>query len=315
MKIAINTSAISFTDDLDFSEFEKLGDVRYFGELERSQLFEFCKDVDALIVNKVIVDEALLSACPDIKYVGTFATGYNVVDIEACRKRGITVCNAPDYSTHPVGQHVFALLLALYGKISEYVGSVKEGGWLNSKTFCYFPYPTREFYGKTFGIYGYGNIGKYVARIAEAFGANVVICTRTPPQNCPYRQVTFEEMLKICDVVSLHCPLTPVTAKLINRDTLALMKRDAVLINTARGGLVDEQALADALNSGAIAGARLDTVAEEPMLRNNPLFGAKNCLITPHIGWTPHETRVRLLNIVAGNLKAYIDGNPRNVVS
>lgn len=314
MKIAVNISALT-NGDLDLSEFERLGEVKFFGDVSREELFGLCSDVEALIVNKLEVDEALLNACPSIKYVGTFATGYNVVDIEACRKRGVTVCNAPDYSTHSVSQHVFALLLSLLGRISEYTQSVKAGDWIKSKSFCYFPYPTYELYGKTFGIFGYGNIGKSVAEIARAFGAKVVICTRTPPKDCPYGQVTFEEMLKSCDIVSLHCPLTEKTAKLINADALRLMKKNAVLINTARGGLVDEKALADALNSGEIAGACLDTVAVEPMLADNPLFGAKNCLITPHVGWVPRETRARLVGIVAGNLRAYMEGRPINVVS
>lgn len=314
MKIAINTSAIE-SEGLDLGVFETLGECKFFGEIPRSELFELCSDADALIVNKVEVDEALLEACPKIKYVGTFATGYNVVDIEACRRRGITVCNAPDYSTHAVSQHTFALLLALYGQICNYDKSVRDGDWIKSNTFCYFPYPTSELYGKRFGVYGYGNIGKAVAKIAEAFGAEVVISTRTPPKDCPYKQVTFEEMLKTCDVVSLHCPLTEKTAKMIDAEALKLMKKSAVLINTARGGLVDERALADALNDGTIGGAGLDTVAAEPMRADNPLYGAKNCIITPHIAWTALETRTRLVGIVAGNLKAFIDGAPRNVVS
>ncbi len=315
MKIAINTSAISFTDDIDFSEFETFGDVKFFGEISREELFALCADREALIVNKVEVDEALLAACPNLKYVGTFATGYNVVDIDACRKRGVTVCNAPDYSTHSVSQHVFALLLNFYGKVTEYTSSVAAGDWIRSKTFSYFPYPTYELYGKTFGVFGYGNIGKTVAKIASAFGANVVVSTRTPARDCPYKQVGFEELLKTCDIVSLHCPLTEKTAKIIDAKALSLMKPTAVLINTARGGLVDEAALAEALNGGKIAGACLDTVAVEPMRADNPLYGAKNCLITPHIGWVPAETRRRLLHIAAGNLKAYINGAPRNVVS
>lgn len=315
MKIVVNTSAISFSDDLDFSELESLGDIKYFGEIPREELFALCADADALIVNKVEVDEALLAASPKLKYVGTFATGYNVIDIEACRRHNVTVCNAPDYSTHSVSQHVFALLLSLYGRISEYTSSVVAGDWIKSKTFCYFPYPTYELYGKTFGVFGYGNIGKSVAKIAEAFGANVVVSTRTPPRNCPYKVVGFEEMLKTSDIISLHCPLTDKTANVIDNKALSLMKKSAVLINTARGGLVDESALAAALNEGRIAGACLDTVAVEPMRADNPLYGAKNCLVTPHIAWVPEETRTRLLKIVVDNLKAFMDGKPTNVVS
>lgn len=315
MKILINTSAMSYNCDVDFSEFESLGEVQYFGDIPREELFSLCTDVDALIVNKVEVDEALLAVSPNLKYVGTFATGYNVVDIEACRRRGITVCNAPDYSTRSVSQLVFAHLLNFYDKISDYTASVAAGDWIRSKAFCYFPFPTYELYGKTFGIFGYGNIGKAVAKIADAFGANVVISTRTPPKGCPYNVVDFEELLKSSDVLSLHCPLTEKTAKIIDGKALSLMKNNAVLINTARGGLVDERALAEALNSGRIAGACLDTVAVEPMRADNPLYGAKNCFITPHIGWVPQETRQRLLGTVAGNLKAFIEGKPINVVS
>lgn len=315
MKIAVNTSSLTYGDKLNFAQFEELGDVKFFGDIPREELFSLCSDVDALIVNNVKVDEALIAACPNLKYVGTFATGYNVVDIEACRRRKITVCNAPNYSTHSVSQHAFSLLLELYSRTGEYVQSVNRGDWINSKTFCYFPFETHELYGKTFGVYGYGNIGSAVAKIAEAFGANVIVCTRKPPKDCPYKLVDFDEILRESDILSLHCPLNEETAKLINAAALKKMKKSAVLINTARGGLIDEEALADALNSGEIAGAALDTVAVEPMRADNPLYGAKNCLITPHVGWTPHETRERLIEIVAGNLKAFIGGTPQNVVS
>lgn len=314
MKIAVNVSTLS-NDDLDFSIFKDLGDVRLFGDISREELYALCADVEALIVNKLEVDEQLLIKCPKIKYVGTFATGYNVVDIDACRKHGVTVCNVPDYSTHAVCQHTFALLLSMLGKINDYSSSVKNGDWIKSKTFCYFPYATSELYGKKFGVFGYGNIGKHVASVASAFGAEVVISTRTTPENCPYKVVTLEEMLKTCDIVSLHCPLTEKTAKMIDERALSLMKKTAVLVNTARGGLVDENALAQALNNGQIAGACLDTVASEPMRADNPLFAAKNCIITPHVAWVARETRERLIGIAVGNLKAYMNGKPRNVVS
>lgn len=316
MKIAVNTSALTNGDgDLDFSALEELGEIRYFGEITREELHALAADCGAIIVNKVEVDEALLAACPHIRYVGVFATGYNVVDLQACRRRHITVCNVPDYSTHSVSQHVFALLLNMYGSVDSYAASVRAGDWVKSKTFCYFPYRTSELWGKTFGVFGYGNIGRAVARIAEAFGANVVVCTRTPPADCPYPQVSFDGMLETCDVVSLHCPLTPATEKMINAQTLAKMKPSAVLVNTARGGLVDEEALAAALNGGKLAGACLDCVAVEPMRADNPLLHAKNCLITPHVGWVPRETRQRLLKLATDNLRAFLAGSPRNVVS
>lgn len=314
MKIALSTSGMT-NGDLDLSAFEKLGEVKYFGEIPREEIIAIASDCDVLLVNKVIVDGALLDACPKLKYVGTFATGYNVVDTEECRKRGITVCNVPDYSTNSVSQHVFALLLNYYGKIGEYTSSVAKGDWIKSKSFSYSPYPTYELSGKVFGIYGYGNIGKKVAKIAEAFGADVRICTRTVPKDSPYKVVSLEEMLKTCDIISLHCPLTQVTAKMINKETLALMKKNAVLINTARGGLVDEEALASALNSGKIACACLDTVDVEPMAADNPLRLAKNCYITPHVAWVALETRERLVKIAADNLKAFLNGKPQNVVN
>ncbi len=314
MKIAINTGGVDY-GDMSFEEFEKLGEVVYFKNVSREELFSIAKDCDAIIINKVIIDEEFLQKCPKIKYVGVFATGYNVVNLDACRAHGVTVCNAPDYSTHAVCQHVFGLLLNLYGRIGEYNASVAAGGWVKSDNFCYYLGTMREIYGKNFGVYGYGNIGKAVAKVAEAFGANVYVCTRTVPENCPYKVVDFKEMLEKCDIISLHCPLTGATAKMINRNTLALMKEDAVLVNTARGGLVDEEALAEALNSGKLGGACLDVVDVEPMAAGNPLLTAKNCIITPHVAWLSKETRTRLFGIVAGNLKAFIDGKPRNEVN
>lgn len=314
MKIALNTFGTA-DGDLDFSAFEKLGEVKIFGNLPIEEVYKLAYDCDAILLNKLVVDENLLNRCPNIKYVGVFATGYNVVDLNACRKRGITVCNVPDYSTNSVSQHVFALLLNYCGKISQYTASVAAGDWVKSPSFCYFPYPMVELTGKNFGVYGYGNIGKKVASIANAFGMNVKICTRTKPQNCPYEVVNFEQMLSSCDIISLHCPLTGQTEKLINEKTIAQMKKGAVLINTARGGLVDEYALAAALNSGKLAVACLDTVAVEPMSADSPLLKAKNCYITPHVAWAPKETREKLIAIAAQNLKAFLEGKPQNVVS
>lgn len=314
MKIAIDFSSVT-NGDLGFEEFEKLGECVYFGVIPRDELFALAADCDAIIVNKVPVDGAFLDACPKIKYVGVFATGYNVIDIEACRKRGVTVCNVPNYSTNSVAQHVFALILSLYGKIPEYTASVAAGDWIKSKNFTYFPWGTYEVYGKTLGILGYGNIGKTVAKIASAFGMKVVISTRTKPQNCPYKVVSLEDMLRVSDIVTLHCPQTPATLKIINKDTISLMKDGAILINTARGGVIDEQAVRDALDSGKLAGAGVDVLSAEPMSADNPLYGAKNCIITPHIAWVPQEARIRLLQVSAENLRKFIEGNPQNVVS
>lgn len=312
MKIAINIGALDY-GDVNFSELESLGEVKYFGEVSKEELYSIASDCDALIINKIAVDEKLLTACPNIKYIGLFSTGYNLIDLAACKKHGVTVCNAPDYSTGAVSQHTFALLLSFYGAINKYAASVEEGGWINSETFSYYLAPMYELQGKTFGIFGYGNIGRAVAKIADAFGAEVIVCTRTKPKDCPYKVVDFETLLKTSDVLSLHCPLNQLTTKIINKDSLSKMKNSCVLINTARGGLIDESALAEALNGGKIAGACLDTVSQEPMKKDNPLQHAKNCLITPHIAWMPAETRQRLIGVVAANLRGYMKGKPKNV--
>lgn len=314
MKIAVDTVGIT-NGDMDLSVFKEFGEAVYFGTLPREEQKKLFAECDVVLVNKVVMDKEILSACPKLKYIGVFATGYNVVDIEECRACGITVTNVPGYSTNSVCQHVFALLLAAYSKIPEYTASVAAGDWVKSKTFCYFPWGTYELYGKTFGILGYGNIGRAVAKVADALGLNVVISTRTPPENCPYKLMPFEEMLRVSDVVSLHCPQTAETAGIINARTLSLMKDGAVLINTARGGLIDERALRDALDSGKLSCACLDVLSAEPMRADNPLLGAKNCLITPHIAWVPYETRCRLIAVGADNLRAFLKGTPQNVVS
>lgn len=301
--------------DIDFSPLDELGEVLYYDVLTPGGLALAARDAEALLVNKAQVDEALLEACPKLKYVGTYATGYNNVDLAACTRRGITVCNVPGYSTSAVAQHAFALLLCLCGNIDKYSASVANGDWKRSKSFSYMPWQTRELSGLTFGVYGYGNIGRRAAQIASAFGMNVIVCTRTPPADCPYELVTREEIFARSDVLSLHCPLTEQTKGLVNAHTLSLMKRSAILINTARGGLVDEAALAAALNSERIAGAGLDVLAEEPMAKGCPLFKARHTVITPHIAWIPKETRTRLVRAVANNLKCFIQGHPINVVN
>lgn len=313
MKIAVNTS-ISI-GDLDFSALEELGETVYFRDPSKEELIAAAADCDAIMINKELITEEVLAACPRIKYIGVFATGYNVVDLEACRKRGITVTNVPGYSTNSVAQHVFALVLSIFDKIREYASSVDAGDWVKSKTFNYFPWPTRELNGKTFGILGYGSIGKAVAKIADAFGMNVVVSTRTFPQNCPYKVVGLDELLAVSDILTLHCPLTAATDKIINAQTLSKMKDGAVLINTARGGLLDEAAVRAALDCGKLAAAGVDVVTVEPMRPDNPLLNAKNCVITPHVAWCPLEARIRLLDVATENLRAYINGSPQNVVS
>ncbi len=301
--------------DIDFAPLEKLGQVTYYDVLVPGALARAAADSEVLLVNKARVDAALISACPKLKYVGTYSTGYNNIDLAACAARGITVCNVPDYSTHAVAQHVFAMLLMLSGSVDKYAASVYKGDWKRAKSFSYMPWHTAELYGKTFGVYGYGNIGRAVALIARAFGMRVIVCTRTPPADCPYELVSNNEIFARSDVLSLHCPLTPQTEGLVNEHSLSLMKSDAIIVNTARGGLVDESALALALNSGRLGGACLDVLSAEPMANDCPLFRAKHTVITPHIAWIPRETRQRLVEEVARNLEMFLAGTPVNVVN
>ena len=312
--VSLDTHTLS-AGDLDFSVIEALGDVKFYDILTEEEILKVTRDAEMLLVNKVNVTRKLIDNCLDLKYVGTYSTGYNNVDLAALNERGIVCCNVPGYSTHAVCQHVFALLLMAEGSADHYRASVDAGDWVKSKSFCYFKWPMFEVFGKTFGVYGYGSIGRAVARVAEAFGMKVLVHSRTQPKDCPYEYVSEEEIFRRSDYLSLHCPLTAATEKMINAASLAKMKKSAVLINTARGGLVDETALAEALNSGTIRGACLDVLTQEPMEQGNPLLGARNCIITPHIAWGPAETRARLLNIVAENIKAFINGKPQNVVN
>ena len=272
-------------------------------------------NADVVICNKVLITREVMEACPDIKYIGILATGFNNVDIEAASERGIPVCNAGSYSTDAVTQLVFAYIFDHFQRVALYSMDVRLGKWETAPAFSYFPYPTGELRGKTIGIIGYGHIGKNVAKIAEAFGMQVLIATRTQPENCPYPVVTAEEVFRRADVLTLHCPLTEQTKGLINKKSLALMKETAILINTSRGGTVVEEDLASALNHDMLAAAYLDVLEMEPMSAETPLKGAKNCVITPHIGWTPLETRKRLLDITEDNLRGFLSGNPQHVVN
>ena len=272
-------------------------------------------DADVVICNKVLLTKEVLDACPSVKYIGVLATGFNNVDLEAADARGIPVCNAGSYSTDAVTQLVFAYIFDHFQRVSLYNLDVRLGNWETAPTFSYFPYPTGELRGKTLGIIGYGNIGKNVAKIADAFGMNIVIATRTQPENCPYSLRSTDEVFASADILTLHCPLNDQTAGLVNSRTLALMKETAILINTSRGGTVIEQDLADALNHDMLAAAYLDVLTKEPMDADTPLKNAKNCVITPHIGWTPLETRRRLLDITEDNLRGWLNGNPQHVVN
>lgn len=316
MKIVILDSETVTRNDVSLEGITSLGDTEVFGYTPNESVTEHIGDADAVICNKCLITDEVFEKCKNLKYVGLFATGYNNVDLESAKKHGAVVCNVPAYSTNAVAQHTFAFMLNHCNKIAEYAQTVDNGAWVNYKLFSYFGIPTYELAGKTIGIVGYGDIGKKVAQIAKTFDMNVVTYTRSPQKVTDDTKVcTFDKLLEVSDFVSLHCPLTKDNEKMINADALRKMKSTALLINTARGGLVDEQALADALNNGEIAGTCIDALTYEPMREDCPLRNAKNCTITPHVAWAPKETRERLLEKVAENLKCFIDGKPINVVN
>lgn len=301
--------------DVPFDEIYALGEVAEYALTPAGKAAEYTGAAEAVLCNKTPFDEETLSACQNLRYIGVCATGYNNIDIAAARRRGITVTNVPDYSTEAVAQHVFALILHFSNQAARYNDFVRDGGWIRTGRFSEFIYPIGLLSGKTLGIIGYGNIGRSVAAIARAFGMKILVNTRSPKPDGTDRFSGLEQLLSESDFISLHCPLTPETEGLINAERLRLCKKSAVIINTARGLIINEADLASALNEGVVAGAALDVVSAEPMLSDNPLLYARNCVITPHVAWAPLETRIGLIKSVAGNLKAFIDGNPINAVT
>lgn len=314
---AVILDADTVTDsDVSLDKISSVLPTVIYGFSADDEIADRISDADVVLTNKCRITKEIFERCPNIKYIGLFATGYNNIDIKGAKARGCVVSNVPGYSTNAVAQHTFALILNRYSGVAAYDQTVKNGDWCYSKLFSYFNIPFFELAGKTIGIVGYGAIGKAVKRIAEAFNMNILVHTRSyPKDDSGIRVVSLEELLKESDIVSLHCPLTDETAGLINKDTLALMKPSAMLVNTSRGGAVVERDLADALNSGKIAAAALDVLDREPMDVNCPLRNAKNCCITPHIAWAPLETRIRLIDMVSDNLKNYLAGHPANNVA
>jgi len=303
--------------DLSWAELEKLGNLKVYDRTEANLTVERSKDAEIVITNKTVITESLISQLPNLKYVGVLSTGYNVVDTLAAAKNGIVVTNVPAYSTDSVAQITFSLLLELVINVGVHDKSVHKGEWENSDDFSYSKTPLIELQGLTFGIIGFGRIGRTVAKIANAFGMNVLANNRSEIKEIPdYVTVADKsEIFNNCDVVSLHVPLTNENSEFVNAKILSMMKSSAYIINTGRGGLINEQDLADALNNGKIAGAGLDVLSTEPPLADNPLLNAKNCIITPHIAWATIAARKRLMKIAVENVKAYIDGNQQNVVS
>lgn len=314
MKICILDWTTVTSGDIDSDIFSQFGKVRCYPLTDNEKAAEYIGDADMVLCNKVLITREVMEKCPNIKYIGLFATGYNNIDIRAAAEKGITVCNAGEYSTNAVAQQTFAYILEHFSRISEYDSFVKNGGWIASETFSKFPIKTQEIAGKTLAVVGFGSIGRKVAQIASAFGMNVIVNTRTKPENCEYELVSLEEAFSRADVLTIHCPLTEQTEGMVNSHNLSLMKKGALLINTARGGIVNENELAQALNSGQIYAA-LDVLRQEPMSEDTPLKTAPNCIITPHTAWAPLETRLRLINIVCENIKAYLNGTPQNKVN
>jgi glycerate dehydrogenase len=301
--------------DLSWGPIESLGDFQTFDRTPAEQVVQRSRDANVLLTNKVAFDRKTIESLPALKLIAVTATGHNIVDGAAAKERGVFVCNVPEYGTPNVAQHVFALLLELTTHVGEHSDGVRAGRWSKSPDWSYWETPLIELSGLTLGIVGYGRIGRAVAKIARAFGMDVIATRRRADEPADVETVDLEPLLRRSDVVSLHCPLMPETAKMINASRIALMKPTALLINTARGGLIDEPDLAKALNDGRIAGAGLDVLTSEPPAADNPLIAARNCVITPHIAWASRPARQRLLDITAENIRAFAGGRPRNVVN
>ena len=317
MNIVILDGYASNPGDLDWSALEKLGNVTVYPRTSDEEKVERAKDADIILINKVQMDAPTLDRLPRLKYIGVQATGYNVVDTEAARQRGITVTNIPAYSTDSVAQMTFALILSITNRAEYYAGENRKGRWAQNPDFCFWDSPLTEIAGKNLGIMGLGNIGRKVATIALDFGMNVIACTGKKQEELPkgIRKVGKDELLAQSDILSLHCPLTADTLHFINGESLAKMKENAILINTGRGPLVDEEAVAKALHEKKLGAYGADVMTQEPPSIDNPLFKEPNAYITPHIAWATFEARKRLNTMVAENVKAFIEGHPQNVVN
>ena len=303
--------------DLSWEPLKALGKFTLYDRTPPELVVERAKEADAILINKVAIDEKVLSQLPRLRYIGVLATGYNVVDVEAAARRGIVVTNIPAYSTDSVAQMTFAHILNITNRVEHYARQSREGRWSSNPDFCYWDTPLVELSGKTLGIVGFGNIGKSVAAIARQFGMDVFAYTSKNSTDLPegIQKTTLDGLFATSDILSLHCPLTPQTRHLIDAEALSKMKQGSILINTGRGPLVDEQAVADALASGHLLAYGADVLSDEPPLIDNPLLKQPNAFITPHIAWATLEARQRLMDICVANLRAFIDGTPQNDVT
>lgn len=316
MKIVILDAYAANPGDLSWDEFAALGELTVYDRTAQEDAAARIGDAEVVFINKVRLTDDIFAACPNLKLVSILATGYNIVDLAAAKRRGITVCNVPGYSTRAVVQMTFALLLEICQQVGLHSGAVHTGRWQTCPDFCFWDRPLIELDGKTMGIVGYGAIGSAVGTVAQALGMKLLVTARhEKPVPEGARFVSLPELLAQSDVVSLHCPQTAENARMIDAGALAQMKDGAILLNTARGGLLDEQAVADALRSGKLLAAGMDVVSAEPIRADNPLLTAPNCFLTPHIAWAPLETRRRLQTISAENLRAFLAGKPQNVVN
>ena len=312
MKILVtDTATLQSNNDLSLKALSDFGKVSLYDNISGDDLIRELADTDILLCNKTLIGKELMDKAPRLKYIGIFATGYNNIDIDYAKQKGIVVCNAPNYSTNAVAQQVIAYILNFYTKINEYDTFVKNGGWQRSPVFSPLKFSTDEVYGKTLGLIGYGDIAKAVEKIALAMGMNVIVYTRTIREPHP-RFKDFDYLLKNSDIVSVHCPLNEQSREMFNKETFRKFKDGAYFINTARGGVINEQALYDALTSGKLSGAAIDVLTTEPMTKDNILKDAPNITITPHTCWAPLSTRKRLLDLVCDNIKAFLNGEPQN---
>lgn len=316
MKIVVLDAFSVNPGDLSWEALEALGNVVLYDRTLPNQIIERCQGAQIVLTNKVPFNAETIQNLPDLKYIGVLATGYNIIDTDAAKQRGIVVTNIPSYSTDSVAQMVFALLLAATNRVEHYTEEIHDGHWCKSLDFCYWNTRLPELSGKYFGIVGFGHIGSRVAAIATAFGMKVLTSSSKPQSELPagVEKVSLDALFSRSDVVSLHCPLTDSTRGLVNAQRLAQMKPSAILINTSRGPVVDENALADALRNGTIAAAGLDVLSNEPPCHDNPLIGVPNCYITPHLAWASFEARTRLIEIATANVRAFLDGEVINRV-
>lgn len=317
MKIVVLDGYALNPGDLSWNCIAQFGEITVYDRTPAELIVPRIGDAEIILLNKTPITEETLAACPSIKLICVLATGYNVVDCEAAKLRGIPVCNVPAYGTAAVAQFTFALLLELCHQVGLHSESVHNGDWCRSIDFCYWKTPQMELAGKTMGIIGFGRIGRAVGQIAKAFGMRVIAYNRS---HCAEGEaigeyVDLDTLFRQSDIISLHCPLTPQTSELINKDSISKMKDSVILLNTARGGLVNENDLFEALTAGKLRGAAVDVVSAEPMVADNPLLNAPNCIITPHMAWAPLESRQRIMDCTVRSIQAFLDGRPINTVN